>query len=68
MSENKKTNFNMPIALLERLDQEAPLHHMNRTQYVIRACEQMLSADQYMRNAPEIQETMNKLLQMLPKA
>lgn len=68
MSNTKKTNFNMPLDLLDRLDQEAPFHHMNRTQYVIRACEQMLAADKYMRNAPEIQETMNKLISMLPQA
>lgn len=67
MPSKKKYNFNLDPALVDRIDQEAESRHMNRTQYVIRACEQMLAADQYMKNSPEIQETMNKLLSLFPQ-
>lgn len=66
MPSKKKYNFNLDPELVSRIDAEAALRHINRTQYIIRACEQMLSADEYMRNAPEIQETMNKLISLFP--
>lgn len=64
----RKVNFNLPEELIAELDAEASLQHINRTQYVIKACEQVLQKDQYLRNQPAVQMKLQELLDLFPTA
>lgn len=57
----KRCNFLLDESLLERIDKESALMHMNRTQYVIRACEQMAQCDAFLRENQNIKDKMVEL-------
>lgn len=51
---SKKININVPEELLSRLDDEAALQHMTRTAYILRAVQQCIEADTFLRVQPDI--------------
>lgn len=55
----------VPDELIADMKVEADNQHMNRTQYIVRACTQMVSADKTLRLDPEIKAKMNELSDML---
>lgn len=54
----QRCNFMVDIDLLARVDSEAELQHMNRTQYIIRALSQMCETDMFVRVHPDIKKQM----------
>lgn len=51
---SKKININVPEELLARLDEEANLQHVTRTAYILRAVQQSIEADTFLRVQPDI--------------
>lgn len=61
----KKYNFNLPEELVEAVDVEADVLHMNRTQYVIRSLQQMSDTDRMLRSTPDLQKKIAEINQIV---
>lgn len=63
-----KKQMILPDDLIEKVKKEAAFQHMNFTQYTIRALTQMIDADTYLREQPEINRRLVELRDMLSHA
>lgn len=57
----KKININVPEDLLAKIDDEADLKHMTRTAYMLKAVQQSLEADAFLRQQPDIKRKLIEL-------
>lgn len=57
----KKININVPEDLLAKIDDEADQKHMTRTAYMLRAVQQSLEADAFLRQQPDIKRKLIEL-------
>lgn len=61
----KKINMNIPVDLLQRVDEEAESQHMTRTAYFIQAVQKALISDAFLRSQPDIQRKFADLQESL---
>ena len=64
----RRIHVAMDEEFVSRLDEEAALQNLSRSQYIVRACSQVLEKDKFLRTQPEIQVKMQELLDMFPRS
>ena len=60
-NEKKKININVPVELLQAIDDEADRKQITRTAYMLNAIKDRLAVDTFLREQPDIQKKLNDL-------
>lgn len=60
-NEKKKININVPVELLQAIDDEADRKQITRTAYMLNAIQSKLAVDTFLREQPDIQKKLNDL-------